>query len=154
METTTAGSYLLKNQKGSWQNFDYFEAIHTDLGIKVLLFRSKDEVEPLHLDKLKKLRKLGFESVLKVFDLYYYENHLYVATEFPGQMSLFDYFYTLNRPIEPYRAIDLVLTILTCHRRACTILAMQSATSMKALSSFCKGKRLKLAATGWYTTKT
>ncbi len=66
METTTAGSYLLKNQKGSWQNFDYFEAIHTDLGIKVLLFRSKEEVEPLQLDKLKKLRKLGFESVLKV----------------------------------------------------------------------------------------
>ncbi len=113
METTTAGSYLLKNQKGSWQNFDYFEAIHTDLGIKVLLFRSKEEVEPLQLDKLKKLRKLGFESVLKVFDLYYYENRLYVATEYPGQMSLFDYFYTLNRPLEPYKAIDLLLTILT-----------------------------------------
>lgn len=113
METTSAGSYLLKNQKGSWQNFDYFEATHVDLGINVLLFRSKEEMEPLHLEKLKKLRKLGFESVLKVFDLYYYENRLYVATEFPGQMSLFDYFYTLNRPLEPYKAIDTILAILT-----------------------------------------
>ncbi|MBK7865636.1 MAG: hypothetical protein IPJ75_00785 [Ignavibacteriales bacterium] len=112
METNSAGSYLLKNQKGSWRNFDYFEAIHADLGIQVLLFRSKEEMAPLHLDKLKKLRKLGFESVLKVFDIYYYENRLYVATEFPGQMSLFDYFYTLNRPLEPYKAIDLVLSIL------------------------------------------
>ena len=112
METTTAGSYLLKNQKGSWQNFDYFEAIHTDLGIKVLLFRSKDEVEPLHLDKLKKLRKLGFESVLKVFDLYYYENRLYVATEYPGQMSLFDYFYYGEKALKPELSERPVLNLL------------------------------------------
>lgn len=112
METKFAGSYQLKNQKGSWKNFDYFEAVHENIGVKVLLFRSKVEMEPVPLDKLKKLRKLGYESVLKVFDLFYYENRLCVATEFPGQMSLFDYFYTLNRPLEPNKAIDLLLTIL------------------------------------------
>ncbi len=143
METTSAGSYLLKTQKGSWQNFDYFEATHIDLGIKVLLFRSKEEMEPLQLDKLKKLRKLGFESVLKVFDLYYFENRLYVATEFPGQMSLFDYFYTLNRPLEPYKAIDLIITILTAieelHNLGYAIGHLDESTIF-----FMQGKKIKI----------
>lgn len=112
METTSAGSYILKNQKGSWKDFDYFEATHNELGMKVLLFKSREEMESVPLDRLKKVRKLGFESVLKVFDIYFHENKLCVAVEYPAQISLFDYFYTLNRPLEPYKAIDLLLTIL------------------------------------------
>lgn len=112
METFNAGSYTLSLKKGSWGDFDYFDGVHTSLGMKVLVFVAKTESEPESLEPLKKLRKLGFESVMKVFDLFYYDGRLHVVTEPEGPGTLFDYFYTLNRPLEPLRAIEVVLPIL------------------------------------------
>ena len=112
METTIIGSYSLLMQRGTWKDFDYFEAVHTSLGMKVQLLISKSETEPVNLEGLKKLRKLGFESVLKIFELFYHEGRLVVITEYPSQMSLFDYFYTLNRPLDPVKAVDIVIEIL------------------------------------------
>jgi serine/threonine protein kinase len=112
METIVIGNYQLNTLKGSWRNFDYYEAVHKSMGIKVLLFISKKESEIIQLEALRKLRKLGFESVLKIFDLFYSDNRLVVITELPSGSSLYDYFYTLNRPLEPCTAIDLVINIL------------------------------------------
>lgn len=112
METTIIGNYSLLMQRGTWKDFDYFEAVHASLGMKVQLLISKSETEPVNLEGLKKLRKLGFESVLKIFELFYHEGRLVVITEYPSQMSLFDYFYTLNRPLDPVKAVDIVTEIL------------------------------------------
>ncbi len=112
METFNAGSYTLSLKKGTWGDFDFFDGVHTSLGMKVLVFVAKTESEPASLEPLKKLRRLGFESVMKVFDLFYENGRLHVVTEPEGPGTLFDFFYTLNRPLEPLRAIEVVLPIL------------------------------------------
>ncbi len=112
METFNAGNYTLSLKKGSWGDFDYFDGEHSTLGMKVLVFVSKTEIDAVSLDPLKKLRKLGFESVMKVFDLFYENGRLHVVTEPAGTGTLFEYFYTLNRPLDPPRAIEVVLPVL------------------------------------------
>lgn len=112
METFNAGSYTFSLKKGSWGDFDYYDGVHSTLGMKVMVFVSRTESEQVPLDSLKKLRKLGFESVMKVFDIFYENGFLYVVTEPEGPGTLFDYFYTLNRPLDPLRAIEVVLPVL------------------------------------------
>lgn len=143
METTIIGNYSLLSQRGSWHDYDYFEAEHTSLGMKVQLLISKSESEIVNLDGLKKLRKLGFESILKIFELFYHEGKLVVITEYPSSFSLFDYFYTLNRPLEPQKAIELVLEILEAleelHNLGYTVGYLD-----ESIIFFIQGKKIKI----------